>query len=108
MKTDLFTKGQQVDAPDSGQTVFFEDHILPRSVTTRVKEASSSIIDTITDCDGLNRKIQSVSLGEGGQSIVNRWIDTNYLDPFFIFMYKFKLVSVKYLYPPIFMTITQH
>jgi RHS repeat-associated protein len=69
---DKFGRVTQVDNPDSGQiTTQYYDDTVPVYRVTKIKEnASGQTVDKYTYFDGLARKIQTVTFGEAGKSIV--------------------------------------
>jgi len=71
---DPFGRSNQVDAPDGGQTAtFYYDSASPVYSLTRVKEtASGQPIDKYQYFDGLGRSRETITIGEGGKSIVSR------------------------------------
>ncbi|MGD8944304.1 MAG: FG-GAP-like repeat-containing protein, partial [Desulfobacterales bacterium] len=71
---DAFGRPLQVDLPDGGRvTTEYHDEEFPRYVVNRVKEdEAGSAIDAYRYIDGLGREIQTITFGEGGQSIVTK------------------------------------
>ncbi len=70
---DPFGRSSQVDAPDGGQTVtFYYDTASPAYTLARVKETvSGPPIDKYQYFDGLGRSRETITLGEGGKTIVS-------------------------------------
>ena len=67
---DAFGRVDQVDFPDGGQTITeYHDDVVPNYIVTKVKENSSSTIDSYVYVDGLGREKQTVTLGEDNKRI---------------------------------------
>jgi len=74
---DPFGRLKEVHYPDEGQQIItysdIRDATKPlRFTLTQVKEESGKTIDTYEYFDGLNRKVQTITLGENKQPIVTR------------------------------------
>lgn len=72
---DEFGRPILVENPDGGKTIsrYFDD-VVPRYVKNQVlvNDNPEAYIDTYEYFDGLNRSIQTISLGENGKSIVTK------------------------------------
>ena len=71
---DAFGRLMTLAYPDGGfKSYQYDVHVMPRVVVSRTRQdVAGATVDQYEYFDGLGRKVQTVSFGEGGKRIVNR------------------------------------